>query len=223
MRKKVDQLPILDGNKVQGVVTSSSLVFKMLPPVDRLNMYADWRVGRFKLPVTQFVTDSTVMNDVTDSIVGVFQNMSRHGTTYSIITSFDEIHGILTFGDYMRLLVERKLGGTVPMYMIGLPDDPFEAEAARSKFTRVVKLLQRNFPNMLEARAIIKSGVTKAPRRKYQVKVFVSTPDQRYSYNAFGFELPDVFDRIVPWSKSILKKRHANKRERVRTDAGYSW
>ena len=107
------------------------------------------------------------------------------------------------------------------MCMIGLPEDPFEAEAARDKFTRVVSILQRKFPDMLEARAIIKAGITNAPRRKYNVRIFISTPVERYNYTAFGYELPDVFDQIVPWSKSILK-RHVSRRQRVRADAGYS-
>ena len=221
--KKIDQLPILDeSGKVNYVVTSSSLVFKLLPPVDKLRMYADWRNRRFSVPVERFATDSLVTSSVTDSIKTVLRNMSRQGTTYSVLLGIDdELQGIVTYGDYMKLLVHRKDGGLVPMYMIGLPEDPFEAEAARDKFTRVVNILQGKFPDMLEARAIIKSGTTSAPRKKYNVKIFISTPVERYNYTAFGYELPDVFDQIVPWSKS-LRTRHLPSRRRVRADAGYS-
>lgn len=222
--RKIDQLPILDSvGKLDNVVTSSSLVFKLLPPVDKLRMYADWRNRRFSVPAERFATDYSVVSRVTDSIKIVLGNMSKHETTYSMLLGFDdEIQGIVTYGDYMKLLVYRKDGGIVPMYMVGLPEDPFEAETARDKFTRVVKILQKKFPDMLEARAIIKSGISNAPRRKYNVRIFISTPVQRYSYTSFGYELPDVFDQIVPWSKSILKKR-VSRRQRVRADAGYSW
>lgn len=220
--RKIDQIPLLDdGGKLNSVITSSSLAFKLLPPVDKLRMYADWRNRRFNVPVERFATDYSVVNSVTDSIKTVLGSMSKHGTTYSVLLGIDdEIQGIVTFGDYMKLLVRRKDGGDVPLYMIGLPEDPFEAEAARDKFARVVSILKRKFPDMLEARAIIKSGVTNAPRRKYQVKIFVSTPVQRYNYTASGYELPDVFDQVIPWSKSLLK-RSTSRRRRVRADAGY--
>ncbi|MDG7000400.1 MAG: CBS domain-containing protein [Nitrososphaerota archaeon] len=218
-RRKVDQLPILKQGKLSGVVTSETIVATLLPPVDRRRMFADWRVGRMDVPVADFARPSLVTNDAKDSLRDVFENMEKNSSNYSIITNLGEMQGIVTYRDFMKLLLRTKPTDDIPMYIIGLPEDPFEAEAAREKFLRAVRLLRRGLPEMTEARAIIKSGETKAARRKYRVSIFIMSPYWRHSYSVFGYELPDAFDYIENWGKKLIS-RHQGKRRRERSDSG---
>ena len=119
----------------------------------------------------------------------------------------------------MRLLLNsEKSGDSVPMYMVGLPEDPFEAELARDKFTKVVSLLQKGYPDMMEAHAIIKSGKTKASKPRYEVQIRVRTPRQQFNYSGVGFSLANVFDEISAWSKRQVTKDDGRKRkERAHT------
>ena len=218
-RRKVDQLPILKEGKLSGVITSEAIVATLLPPVDRRRMFADWRVGRMDVPVADFARPSLVTNDAKDSLRDVFENMEKNSSNYSIITNLGEMQGIVTYRDFMKLLLRTKPTDDIPMYIIGLPEDPFEAEAAREKFLRAVRLLRRGLPEMTEARAIIKSGETKAARRKYRVSIFIMSPYWRHSYSVFGYELPDAFDYIENWGKKLIS-RHQGKRRRERSDSG---
>jgi CBS domain-containing protein len=219
IRRKIDQLPVLKGNELHSVVTSEAIVSSILPPVDR-TVKGDWRRGRYDVPVQDFANPDVVTSDVGDSLQSVFENMNKGKANYSIITGLGELQGIITYRDFMGLLLRREEEGLPMMYVIGLPEDPFEAEAAREKFQRVVQLLRRGFPDMTEARAIIKAGETKAPRKKYRVSIFIQSPYWRHNYHVFAHELPDAFDYIEKWAKTLLS-RSEKRRPRVRSDYGY--
>ncbi|MDG6994981.1 MAG: CBS domain-containing protein [Nitrososphaerota archaeon] len=218
-RRKIDQIPILKEGKLFGVITSEAIVSSTLPPVDQLRSQVDWRLGRLDIPVADFASSRVVTNDAKDSLNAVFDNMNRASANYSIITNMDEVQGIITYRDFMKLLLKPRAADEIPMYIIGLPEDPFEAEAAREKFQRVVQLLRRGLPEMTEARAIIKAGETKAARKKYRVSIFIMSPYWRHSYSVFRYELPDAFDYIENWGKKLISK-HQGIRKRERTDAG---
>jgi CBS domain-containing protein len=217
VRRRIDQIPLTNNGKIKGVVSSANIVYNLLPPPDR-DPKGDMRSGRFKAPAKNVADTDFVQNDVRDKLTEVFEQMKKLGKTYSVITSFDEIQGIITHRDFMRIL-SQKPSDNIPMYMVGLPEDPFEAEAAREKFSRIVKLVRKGYPDTLEARAIIKAGETKSARRRYQVQIFIMSPRRRYNYTAFGFELPNVFDEIEDWAKKLVG-RYDRRVRRTRPDPG---
>jgi CBS domain-containing protein len=218
IRRRIDQLPATRAGKLAGVVSSDSIVYNMLPLANR-DSKGDLHSSRSKALVEDYDYPDFAQNDVRDSLRKVFQNMKKAERTYSVITSFDEIQGIITHRDFMRILTNQRPRDGIPMYMIGLPEDPFEAEAAREKFERIVKLIKRENPEIEEARAIIKAGETKSASKRYNVHVFIMSPKQRYSYEASGFELPDIFDEIERWGKRLVSREDKGSR-RTRADPG---
>jgi len=220
LKERIDQLPIQKDSKLAGVITSSAMAYNMIPEVDR-NVAGDKRGPRFDISVLEYAEDTFTSNDIKDTLNEIFKNMQRSNTQYSVITNFDEIQGIVTYRDLLRLVVEqRATANNVPMYMIGLPEDPFEAEATKEKFSRVVTLLHKEYPDMEEARAIIKAGKTKASKNRYEVTVFVKTPRRQFSYQGTGYELPEVFDGISGWSKKQAARTQKKPKRRTRADPG---
>lgn len=220
IKEKIDQIPILKSGKLVGVITSSKIAFNQLPSADRM-VIGDWRTPRYDLPVMDYAEEVPVSNEIKDSLNDVYKNMKKNNSQYSVITNFDEVQGIITRRDFMRLLVEqRDTSDHIPMYMVGLPDDPFESEAAREKFARVVTLLRKEHPKMEEARAVIKSSKTNAARTRHEVQIFVKTPTKQFSYHGNGYELPDVFDGISSWSKKHVAREQKKPRQRTRGDPG---
>jgi CBS domain-containing protein len=219
LTRKIDQIPILADGKLDGVITSSSIVFNMSPATDR-NLKGNWRRSRYGVPVSDFAPEAFCSNGLRDSVNSVYRDMTNIGTQYSVLTNMDEVQGIITYRDFMRLLVEPRSPDSIPMYIVGLPEDPFEAEAAREKFTRIVKFLQKGMP-LTEARAVIKAKDKKFARTVYEVQIFLSTVNEHFSYKGTGYELPDVFDGITNWSKHVASKESEGKRKRrTRSDAG---
>jgi CBS domain-containing protein len=222
IRRMIDQIPILRNAKLYSVVTSEAIVSAILPPVDR-TIKGDWRRGRFDVPVEDFASPEVAENKIIDSLQSLLANMEKASTNYSVIEDYGEVQGIVTYRDILRILLKPREPEQLPnMYIVGLPEDPFEAEAAREKFQRVVQLLRRSFPDMTEARAIIKAGQTKAARKKYRVQIFITSPYWHHSYSVFRYELPDAFDYVEDWATKLLTQyRSRRERARVRSDYGF--
>ena len=71
---------------------------------------------------------------------------------------------------------------------MGLPDDPLQSEMAKKKFQTSVTLLSKAMPSMTEARAVIKSGESKAPKKRYQVQVFIGSSDSHHSFEVSNYQ-----------------------------------
>jgi CBS domain-containing protein len=211
-RKKVDQVPILSGGRLAGIATSDSIVFNLAPRADR-EVKGGRQPGRFDEPLGDYGSGNLLTNEITDSLMDVYLNMKKEGGNYSLIMNTGELQGILTYRDFMKILERRSAKPQLPMYIVGLPDDPFSAAAVRVKFTDSVQLLRKAFPEVSEARAIIKAGETRSTKRKCQVDVLVLSPKERYSYSVFSYEVADAFDQVNTWAKRLVALRKAKKRK----------
>jgi CBS domain-containing protein len=210
LKKKVDQLPITKDGALNGIVRSDDIVFNLLPKKAR-TMKGGQRSGRYDEGLGMFAGDDVTTNDIADSLREVYQNMSNAGSNYSVIMGTDGIAGIVTYRDFLTVLARKVTQTSIPMYIVGLPEDPFEAETARKKFTGAVELFRRSVPDITEARAVIKMGETKSPKKKYEVKVFLSHPRDRYSYSVRSFELADAFDEVNSWVKEVVQRSRPRK------------
>ena len=179
--RKIDQLPILKEKRLSGVITSDSIVFRILPPTDR-GEKGNLRIGRLEMDVLSLSKTQTITNDVADTLKETLGNMLKAGSNYSVILSSDEVQGIVTYRDFLKLLPSTPNSETIPISMVGLPEDPLQSEMAKKKFRTSVTLLSKAMPGMNEARVVIKSGETKAPRKRYQVQVFIGSADSHHSY-----------------------------------------
>jgi ribosome-associated translation inhibitor RaiA len=112
----------------------------------------------------------------------------------------------------------------VPIYIIGLPDDPFEAEVAKDKFRRAINLLKRRFPYIEEARSIIKisTPMKEKERRRYEVKVAIKTTKQMLTYSETGWDLPQIFDILTDRMKRLMTQKTRRKAPSQREESNLS-
>jgi hypothetical protein len=136
-------------------------------------------------------------------------------TNYSVIMNTDEVQGIATYRDFMKLLVREDNASPVPMYVVGLPEDSFEAALVRSKFLESVKLLTRVFPDVTEARAVIEWEGNNPQKKKNQVKVTILSARQRYSYKVFSYDIGKSFDEVHSWAKKLVTQNKPNRRRKT--------
>ncbi|HEV2225270.1 MAG TPA: CBS domain-containing protein [Nitrososphaerales archaeon] len=211
-RRKIDQLPVMEQTRLRGIVTSEQIVFNLMPWVDR-NVKGDWRRRRFDTPLAMFASREVVTSGIIDPLKDVFTNMSIKKANYSVIMNLDVVQGIVTYRDFMKILTHHPAEDS-PVYMVGLPNDPFEAGEAKSKFSAAVRLLRKTIPEITEARAVIKMGETKSPKKKYQVRILILSPERQFSYRIFSYELADAFDSVNDWVKRISSS-HPTKSRRI--------
>jgi CBS domain-containing protein len=214
IRRRIDHLPVMTGKKLVGIVTSNMLVFNLIQVVDAIEsgaMVAETR-RRLDFPVHDIMDSNPLTCNLNDRINLVFEAMTRRTSSYAIVTLWDEVQGILTYGDYMKLFTEQLQTKDTPVYIIGLPDDPFEAEMSRSKFTKSIEFLRKSYPFIEEAKAVIKIHEREAQRRRYEVDVAIVTPRKTYTYSEAGWELPAVFDGISNKLKGMMTSRRRRRR-----------
>ena len=221
VRRRIDHLPVMKSGKLSGIITSADIVMGLTPRADR-SVMDRWQGGRLSTPVGIVASEDVVTNEIDEPTRSVYNNIAQRQSNYSVIMNVGEIQGIITWRDLMKPLIAQDYSSQIPMYIVGLPDDPFEAETARMKFTRAINMLRRELPQITEARAVIKTGETTSPKKKYQVQVFIGSPRDHFSYRVFSYELADAFDRVDAWIKKLTTQTPRRRTRRTREDPGYS-
>lgn len=222
VRRRIDHLPVLSSGRLGGILTSSDLVFRVIPPE---GLEKEARVPeaqrRFTFPVREIMDTTPLTCDPNDEILKVLDAMIGRRRTCSLVKLWEELQGIITYRDFMKLIAEPREESEVPAFIVGLPDDPFEAEAARAKFVRAVNALRRSFPSILEARSVIKV-VSRKPgkeRRRYEVSVTVRTPKDTYVYSELGWELPAIYDVLTDRMKRLMTQKPGRRKPGKRRSA----
>jgi len=217
IRRDIDHLPVVGLKGLQGMLNSSHIVFNMIPSESpRKDTRIPESQRRLDMPVKALMDPEPVCCNASEKIDAVLDSITQRKVDYCLVKVWEELQGILTYRDLMGLLVE-KPESRVPVYMVGLPQDPFEAEAAKTKFTRTVNMLSRTFPSIEEARSKIKSEEREGrERRRYEVSVVIKTTKRVYSYSETGWDLPAIYDIISSRLKRLLTEKQVRKRRDIR-------
>jgi CBS domain-containing protein len=213
IRHRIDHIPIVEEN-LKGIVTSFDIA-KILLTADNLdNVYPGLtqHTRPLEFPAKGIAENNATTSSVDDSIANVIQLLNSNHSTYSIVTLGNEIQGIITHRDIISLLGE-KVEEDVPSYIIGLPDDPFAAELAKTKFTSLVKLLKKTMPDLEEARCRIKLSSVRGKIKKYEIEVSIFTPTNRYSYTNEGSDLATIFDLMKDSLKNKLTQKNQKRQK----------
>ena len=213
IRRMIDHLPVLHEGNVYGIVTSSHLIDAMLPSggVGREARGIDAE-RRLDFAVDRILDRHPARCAADDNLPGVATRMLKTGSTYSLVMAADELQGIITYRDILRIVSQTEKQEETPIYIIGLPEGPFESEAPKRKFLNTVKLLKRVFPEIEEVRAVVKKQNVAGPRHRYEVKVKLTTPYRALSFVEQGWELPSVYDRLSDRMKKLLAARPSRRK-----------
>lgn len=96
-----------------------------------------------------------------------------------------------------------------PFYIVGLPEEPIEADEAKTKFEKLSAELCKVYPFIEEIRAVVKSKKPGKTHARYEVSVEVYTPRDRHAFSETGYNLAAVFDSMGPKMKRLLSSRQS--------------
>jgi CBS domain-containing protein len=200
IKNRIDHIPIIDenNNSLMGMLTSTHIIQYLLPSerIGRGSIGIPQKNIRLDFPVKSIMSKNVVVANITDNILKIIKLMIETNSTYIVLQSLNEVQGIITFGDILTLLKER-IQYELPCYIIGLPEDPIEAEMTKTKFMGVVKLLKKIFPEIEEARCRIKiKSKSSSKKNRYEVNVNIITTADIYSYIRTGWDLPIIMDEL---------------------------
>ncbi|MGC2428216.1 MAG: CBS domain-containing protein [Nitrososphaeraceae archaeon] len=226
MRRRIDHLPIVEeqeNTKLAGMLTSTHIAQAMLPSerIGRESIGIDNKSIRLDFSVIGVADnddgENITISNVDDSLRSLTGLMVDRNSTYSVVKALGNLRGIITYGDIIALLAER-IEESIPVYIIGLPDDPFDAELVKSKFASIIRLLRKISPEIEEARCHIKiRDIEVERRRRYEVDANIITSYRRHTYTNTGWDLATIFDQMSDSLKNNLAHRPSQKqRESVR-------
>jgi len=208
-RRRIDHLPVVDNGRLVGIITSSDIMKVMLPSerIGKKSVGIDNAEDRFSIEVSGLANDDVITANVDESLQVVCDRMINAGSTYCIIRVWDEIQGIITYRDIVALLGE-KMEEDIPMFIVGLPDEPFDAELAKSKFTNITRFLRKIHPDIEEARCHIKLRSVQGARKRYEIDVHILSTHGNISYTNIGWDLAKLFDEMTDALKKKVSHKH---------------
>ncbi|HET9807617.1 MAG TPA: CBS domain-containing protein [Nitrososphaeraceae archaeon] len=212
IKNRIDHIPVINenDNSLIGILTSTHIIQYLLPSerIGRGSIGINHKNIRLDFPVKSIMSKNVVVSNIDDSILEIINLIINSNSTYVVLQSVNEVHGIITFGDILTLLKER-MQYELPCYIIGLPEDPIEAEMAKTKFIGVVKLLKKIFPEIEEARCRIKIKSKNSKKNRYEVNVNIITTAEIYSYTITGWDLPAIMDELSNGMKrKVIKEQN---------------
>jgi len=214
IQKNIDHLPVLREREIAGVVTSDAIVYRMAPSESITpESITSEKQGRLDVEVSGLMADPVISAPDAD-ICQVIESMRKRGTAYSLVALWGELQGIITYRDCVKLLTEPEKA-SLPISIVGLPEDPFEAEAAKTKFETVVKRVARSLPGLLEARSVIKTSEKAGHRHRYEVGVELITTRKTTSFSASGWSLPELYDELSNKIKRVTTKKPTRPKRRL--------
>src|SRR5574341_1706968 len=207
-RRRIDHLPVVGEGRLVGMVTSKDILEVMLRSerIGRKSLGIDETQDRLDLAVTGISDKNVVSSEVEDTLQSVTDLIVSQNSTYCIAKSAEEVQGIITYRDVISLLGE-KVQEDIPIFLIGLPEDPLDAELAKSKFANIVKLLKTVYPDIEEARCRLKIREIQGARKRYEVDSNIISTHAVTSYTNRGWDLAKMFDQM----SDSLKKRMAHR------------
>jgi len=213
----IDHLPVLDSGMLCGIIISNHIVLSMFrrEGMER-GAFVSAPSSYLDIKVSGLMDSNVLVCDPKERASAVLKRMMENEKTYYIVHHWREIQGIVTYRDFVFFLAEpEKLD--IPAYIVGLPDDPFEAQLARIKFMRNAKALRKSFPKIEEIRSTIRTKDISGGRCRYEVNVLIRIAGERYIYSQDGWELPSIFDSITDKMMRLLTKKRKRWKRNVRS------
>ena len=214
IQKNIDHLPALREREIAGVITSDAIVYTMAPSESITpESITSEKQARLDVEVSGLMSEPVISAPDAD-VCQVIELMRKRGTTYSLVALWGELQGIITYRDCVKLLTEPEKA-SLPIVIVGLPEDPFEAAAARTKFETVVKRIAKSLPDLLEARSVIKTSEKAGQRHRYEVGVELITARKTTSFSASGWSLPELYDGLSDKMKRVTTKKPTRPKRRL--------
>ena len=218
-RRRIDHLPVLQEHRLVGMLTSKHIIEIMLRSerIGRESLGIDETQDRLNIAISGIADKNVITSNTDDTLRSVVDLMVSQDSTYCVIEAIDEVQGIITYRDIITLLGE-KVEEEIPIFLIGLPDDPLDAELAKSKFANLVKLLKKIYPDIEQARCRLKIRDIQGARKRYEVDANIISTHRVTSYVNVGWDLAKMFDQM----SDSLKKRMAHRVTQRQRESRYS-
>lgn len=218
MRESIDHLPVAetqaDGKTVIKGMVKSDLLLQTLAPAESVGGEESQGIASEQEIIRLADRKNILTVKPEDTFISTIESLLKANSTYAIVQSPDGTPlGIITYGDIISVLGEQTQS-EIPIYIMGMPNDPSEAELVKSKFHSIVEHLSKISPQIQEARCKIKIKDRQGGRRRYEVSANIYTAHRLYVYTSTNkWDLAPIFDEMIEGLKNQMgdvKTEHQN-------------
>ncbi len=211
--KRIDHLPVEDKGKIKHVLTSFHLLDKIIPKegIGKKSMGID-PIKKLESRVGNIGSKRVPQCEPNDNLNKIIDTMLRTNTTCCLVSLWDTLQGIITYRDILSLLAIR-MKTTIPLYIVGMPDDQKNVGLITSKFESTLKRLQKVYSEIQEAKVSVKQHRTGNKKEgKYDVSIMITTPHHSpIIYRAVAFDLSTALEELSQKLLRNLSKRAKNR------------
>ncbi len=216
--KRIDHLPVLTKGVIKQVLTSYHLL-QALNPHESLGRRARGmkKIRNLESNIGNIGSTRIPQCSPNDSLNKILRMMLDTDTTCCLVILWDNLQGIITYGDILSLLAV-KFESEIPLYVVGMPEDLRNVDLITSKFVKALKRIRNVYSEIQEAKVSIKqqrSGSKNRRGGKYDVSVMITTPHfAPFIFKEAGFDLSKVFENL---SQKVLRKLSKRAKRRFKT------
>lgn len=227
IKNSIDHLPVVDKQQhgktvIKGMITSNHIIQILIPAesIGRRSLGSEHGLKSEQEIIGLADKKNIITVKPDDTITSIIDSLIKANSTYALVQSSDTMMGIITYRDIISLLGEQTQN-VIPVYIIGLPEDPFEAELVKSKFHNIIEHLSRISPKIEEARCKIKIKNIEGERKRYEVSANIFTTYRRHVYTSSkNWDLVSIFDDM---SEGLKNQVAHEKDERQKASVRHSY
>lgn len=94
----------------------------------------------------------------------------------------------------------------IPFQIIGLPKDDIETRKAEQKFRKSLEALSNVHPDIVEARAVVKTSLLEKERKRYELTVLIKLSKEQFDLKDEGWSVEEIFEKIGAKLKRLMTK-----------------
>lgn len=108
----------------------------------------------------------------------------------------------------------------VPFQIIGLPKDDIETRKAEQKFRRSLEALSQVHPDIVEARAVVKTSLLEKERKRYEITVLIKLSKEQFDLKDDGWSVEEIFENVGAKMKRLMTKPRDKRAHQRRESRG---
>ncbi len=209
LEKGFSHIPIVEYNRLVGIVTAKDIVHTFITPISKTTTGA--RVGekvvRFPGMVIGIMDRHPLTVGADDSALEVARGLRDQGKSACVVTDRRRaILGIITPRELLAPLLRFREEEELPVYIVGLSGTGLEESVAEEKVRRVVERSMKIHPHINEVSVRVKQSKTRGTQIRYEATARVLSAEEQFIAEEEGWDLLEVFDKLCDTLDKALKK-----------------
>lgn len=209
LEKGFSHIPIVEYNRLVGIVTAKDIVHAYITPISKTTTGArvGEKIARFPGMVSGIMDPQPLTVGADGSALDVARGLREQVKSACVVTDLRRaILGIITPRELLAPLLRFREEEELPIYIMGLSGTGLEKAIAEQKVRRVVERSLKIHPHINEVSVRVKQSKTRGTQTRHEVTARVLSAEEQFIAEEEGWDILKVFDKLCDTLDNALKK-----------------